>query len=216
MTADDPNRANDDSGSGFGIVPKYLRGSLTAHEIAVYVALTWRANEYGRCWLRHRRLAKEAGCSISTTQRALNAMRDKGIVSWQPMEGPDGDVVCNIYTLHVWHSSPSDVRGGRSQGPRGPVTQTEGAGHTDRQKKTPRTRPLEATTGSATPTARIPASRLAALAAALADADHDDIDPAQAWDALTADGIRHPDRFAAALAAAGELGGYIEGLGVGL
>jgi hypothetical protein len=103
---DDP--ANDDAGGGFGIVPRHLRGHLTAYEIAVYVALTWRIDAAGVCWLRHKRLADESGCSLRTVQRALDGLKEKGLVDWQPRYGEDGSLLCNEYRLAMVR--PSDRR----------------------------------------------------------------------------------------------------------
>jgi hypothetical protein len=100
----DEPEANDDSAAGFGMVPRFLRGRLSAHQIAVYVALSWRVGRNGECWLSLARLAAEAGTSKKTVQRALDAMRDEGIVSWVPMYRPDGSVQCNRYTLHIFGS----------------------------------------------------------------------------------------------------------------
>lgn len=96
----DLDPANDDQNAGFGVIPRYLRGHLTAHEIAVYVALSWRIDKHGECYMRHKRLAHEAGTSVGTARRALDRLRDRGVVSWRPKYGDDGDIVCNVYRLH--------------------------------------------------------------------------------------------------------------------
>lgn len=119
--------ANDDTRGGFGMVPRYLRGQLTCYELAVYAVLSMRiSDETGTCWLRHKRLAEEAGCSIRTVRRALDGLREKGHVTWEPHYADDGKtVVCNDYTLHVLG------QGGRSHRPGGGSHRPEGVGHTD-------------------------------------------------------------------------------------
>lgn len=82
------------------MVPRYLRGHLTAYELAVYVALSWRANPRGECFMRHVRIAQEAGCSIATARRALDGLKAKGILTWVSK----GDRSCNVYRLEVWRS----------------------------------------------------------------------------------------------------------------
>ena len=114
--------ASDDVDAGFGIVPRHLRGQLSIQEIGVYVGLSWRANRYGKLWIRHKRLAEEVGTSVSTVRRALVGLRDKGVVTWEPRIGPDGETDCNTYTLHVYHQAPPPVQpeqGGSSDRPGG-------------------------------------------------------------------------------------------------
>lgn len=140
------NDASDDADAGFGIVPRHLRGHLTLNEIGVYVGLSWRANRYGKLWIRHKRLAEEVGSSVSTVQRALRGLRDKGVITWEPRIGPDGSADSNIYTLHVYHQTtpPGQIdRGDKSERPGGSVDMTGEPGQIDRQNETPRTRPLE-------------------------------------------------------------------------
>lgn len=98
-------RSNEDADTGFGMVPRYLRGRLTAYELAVYVALSWRCRSDGTCYMRHKRLAAESGCSVNSVKRALDGLRTKKVVTWKSM----GDRSCNVYKLHVWR------RGGLSQ-----------------------------------------------------------------------------------------------------
>jgi len=87
--------------AGFGIVPRYLRGTLTAYEIALYVALSWRADENGVSWAGQATLAKDAGMSRSTVQRALNGLEAKGLVKSQPWANAKGRT-SNVYALRVW------------------------------------------------------------------------------------------------------------------
>lgn len=127
---------NDDHDAGFGVIPRHLRGHLTAHEIAVYVALSWRVDKHGECWLRHKRLADEAGTSVGSARRALDRLRDRGVVSWRPKYGADGEVICNIYRLH----SEQPPRPGGTD----PLLTLSGPpAHPEQQNETPGTRPQE-------------------------------------------------------------------------
>lgn len=87
--------------SGFGIVPRYLRGTLTAYEIALYVALSWRADENGISWAGQATLAKDAGMSRSTVQRALDGLEAKGLVKSKPWANAKGRT-SNVYALRIW------------------------------------------------------------------------------------------------------------------
>jgi hypothetical protein len=87
--------------SGFGIVPRYLRGTLTAYEIAMYVALSWRADEHGVSWARQSVLAKEAGMGRTKAQEVLRSLEEKGIVKSMPWANGKGRS-SNIYALRVW------------------------------------------------------------------------------------------------------------------
>lgn len=87
--------------AGFGMVPRYLRGTMTAYEIALYVALSWRADENGISWAGQSTLAQDAGMSRSTVQRALNGLEAKGLVRSQPWANAKGRT-SNVYALRVW------------------------------------------------------------------------------------------------------------------
>jgi hypothetical protein len=98
--------------TGFGMVPKYLRGQLTAIEIAVFVALTWRADSYGLCWPSHDRLRQDAGMSINSVKRALDSLREKGLVDWEPRFHPEhGGPTSNMYLITVWRKRPDEIEG---------------------------------------------------------------------------------------------------------
>lgn len=87
--------------SGFGIVPRYLRGTLTAYEVALYVALSWRADENGISWAGQATLAQDAGMSRSTVQRSLDSLEAKGLVKSKPWANAKGRT-SNIYALRIW------------------------------------------------------------------------------------------------------------------
>lgn len=107
------------------MIPRHLRGKLTSAEIAVYVALTWRSSAEGSCWPSHPKLAEEAGLSVSTVQRALRSLRDKGLVSWTSRKIEGRGQISNVYRVEVY-APPVTLTGGP------PVTLTAPPGHTDR------------------------------------------------------------------------------------
>lgn len=93
--------------TGFGVVPRHLRGTLTALEIALYVALSWRADQDGHSYASQPTIAKEAGMSRSSVQRALKGLEDKGLVLVTPWDKPDDKgQASNVYTLRIFGSEP--------------------------------------------------------------------------------------------------------------
>lgn len=138
------------SDSGFGVVPRHVRGTLTLAELGVFVALTWRADEYGECWPSHTLLAEDAGTSTSTVKRALAGLRDKALVTWVQRAGDDGGRSSNGYRVRMYRDPVThpldhgDLPPG-SRRPAPPVTVTEGVGHGDL-----RIRAIERDTGNET------------------------------------------------------------------
>jgi hypothetical protein len=92
-----------DETAGFGIVPRYLRGTLTALEIAVYVALSWRADEHGVSWASQKVMAEDAGMSRASLQRSLDSLESKGLVQRIPWTNAKG-TASNVYALKIWGS----------------------------------------------------------------------------------------------------------------
>lgn len=84
---------------GYGIFPRTLRGHLTANEIAVYVALSCRADGANYCYPSHATIAGESGMSVRTAQRVLVSLREKGLVEWSQRRGEKGDLTSNGYRL---------------------------------------------------------------------------------------------------------------------
>lgn len=111
--------------TGFGIIPRYVRGKLTAIEIAVFVALTWRVDSHGMCWPSHGTIAKEAGTSVKSVKRALDSLRVKGLVDWVARtSSKHGGPTSNLYRLAIWQRASLEAEGvghtdlgGRSQWP---------------------------------------------------------------------------------------------------
>jgi hypothetical protein len=121
-----------DETAGFGIVPRYLRGTLTALEIAVYVALSWRADEHGVSWASQKVMAEDAGMSRASLQRSLDSLEGKGLVQRMPWTNVKG-TASNVYALKIWGSDlPSLDSIRRKDGrPSTRRTKTEGQGKTD-------------------------------------------------------------------------------------
>ncbi|GAB3820201.1 helix-turn-helix domain-containing protein [Kribbella italica] len=134
--------------AGFGIVPRHLRGKLKANEIAVYVALSWRTDAEGGSFPSHATIAEEAGCSVSTVQRALKRLQELGLVVWQSRSRENGAQTSNRYRLDLYGAG---LRAPRSQGPTPSVTGTDEREPREREPVT--TAAARAADGSALPSA---------------------------------------------------------------
>jgi len=88
-------------GTGFGMVPTYLRGHLTPNELAVYIALTWRHGATGAIFPSHSTIGEDVLMSRSTVIRTLQSLRDKGLVTWEAVQRPNGAQTSNRYTIHL-------------------------------------------------------------------------------------------------------------------
>lgn len=88
-------------GTGFGMVPTYLRGHLSPNELAVYIALTWRHGSTGAIFPSHTTIAEDVLMSRSTVIRTLQSLRDKGLVTWEAVQRPNGAATSNRYTIHL-------------------------------------------------------------------------------------------------------------------
>jgi hypothetical protein len=89
-------------GNAFGMIPTYLRGHLTAYEMVVYIALTWRHGANGVIFPSHATIAEEAGgISVSSVKRALLSLREKELITWEPVKRPNGAQTSNRYTIHL-------------------------------------------------------------------------------------------------------------------
>lgn len=115
--------------AGFGIIPRRLRGKLNPNEIAVYVALTWRADETGVCWPSHSTLAEDCGSSVSVVQRALKSLHAKQLVTWVTRTNDNGGRTSNGYQVAIF--SPLDPS----------VILTDPLGHIDRPPQSDRPTP---------------------------------------------------------------------------
>jgi GntR family transcriptional regulator len=117
------------------MVPRWLRGQLGAHEIAVYVALSWRVDENASAWPSHATLADDAGVSVSTVKRCLRRLGELGVVEWDRRSREDGGKSSNMYRLHVHRPVPIEPAEGedppRSDWPT-PIGHTDPSPRSDR------------------------------------------------------------------------------------
>lgn len=89
----------------FAPISVQVRGTLTANELALYVALVWRADKTGCCYPSHKTLAKDAGMSVSTAQRTIRSLVDKGVVTKVHRHNPEtGGQTSNTYHIPLWDS----------------------------------------------------------------------------------------------------------------
>jgi hypothetical protein len=107
---------------GFVAVPRYLVGTLTANEIAVYVALVSDADSTGYCYPTHARISAGAGLSESSVKRALVTLRERGVIEWTQRRNERGDLTSNFYKVNMWRKSDPTLG---SQGTHPGVTVTE-------------------------------------------------------------------------------------------
>lgn len=89
------------SGTGFAAVPTYFRGLLSPYEVAVWTALMWRHGADGSIFPSHDRIAKDACMSRRKVVTTLQSLRDKGLVTWETVQRPNGAVTSNRYTVHL-------------------------------------------------------------------------------------------------------------------
>ena len=76
---------------------------------AVLVALANRANKDSRqCWPSHKLIASEAGVAVSTAKKALNGLRERGLIDWTQRPDGKGGLSSNLYTL--LYPQPGDDR----------------------------------------------------------------------------------------------------------
>lgn len=70
-------------------------GRISPNAKAVYMALAQYANKFRQCWPSREKLMRDAGFSNRLLTRALNELRDWGVVTWE--KGFSGKP--NLYTL---------------------------------------------------------------------------------------------------------------------
>lgn len=80
----DHRQSNATRYGGYAIVPRWVLDTCdSVKEIAVYTALAAYADKDRRCYPQHSTIAKDAKCSPRSVQRALNALQDKGVLTWK-------------------------------------------------------------------------------------------------------------------------------------
>lgn len=102
------------SDEGYGILPRWLRGILTANEIAVYVAISSRHSPQGSVFPSHKLIAEDAGMSPATAKRTLARLKEKELVSWSNRSRKDRGKTSNVYTFTTtcplsWRPCDSNV-----------------------------------------------------------------------------------------------------------
>jgi hypothetical protein len=84
---------------GYGVLPRWLRGILTANEIAVYVAISSRHSPQGSVFPSHKLIAEDAGMSPATAKRTLARLKEKELVSWSNRSRKDRGKTSNVYSF---------------------------------------------------------------------------------------------------------------------
>jgi len=93
--------------AGFGIVPRNLRGRVSARALAVFLALTWRANHEGRCFMKWNTLAKDSGQSRNSAMRGAEELRDAALLRYRQHRNPDGAVVAMFFEINIYQRHDS-------------------------------------------------------------------------------------------------------------
>lgn len=123
---------DENSRTGFGIAPQFLRGMVTPNELAIYVALSWYADSDGCGYPSHAALARDTGMSVPSVKRALTGLRDKGLVTWRARGAKARGQTSNAYRLRLHTDVPvtnpdttsrEEMGAGRSDRPTPQVTQ---------------------------------------------------------------------------------------------
>lgn len=113
--------SDSDTRGGFSAIPRHLFGSLTAYELAVIAAIHSR---YPNAYPSHHLLAHDAGMSVSSVQRTLVSLKEKGLVEVQSGQTEGRSNVYILSTAFFGGVGQRD-RGGRSQRPTGSVRETD-------------------------------------------------------------------------------------------
>lgn len=92
---------------GFAIAPNWMvrDPSIPARAKVVFLVLSSHTGRDGAWYMGHRQIAEEAGCSVPTVIRALNELRDLGLVTWDKRTA-NGGLLENVYRVHL--TPPSD------------------------------------------------------------------------------------------------------------
>lgn len=110
--------------NGFAAVPNWLveEPSVSAHEKLVYLVLSSKIGDQGAWFISHTKIGEMAGISTRSVQRALEALRDRGAVTWEPrFDEATNAQLGNSYRLMTDRLGQSD-RPPRPQGPTPPVS----------------------------------------------------------------------------------------------
>lgn len=87
---------------GWAAVPNSVARSdkLSASAKLVYLSISSRLGFEGQ-YPSHATMAAEASCSVATVKRALNELRDAGVIEWQRRSDGKGGQITNSYRLIV-------------------------------------------------------------------------------------------------------------------
>lgn len=110
-------QVNPNSINPFTPLPNGLIGKVEGYEWGVVFALRYYGLE---SYPSHKRIGEIAGISTRSVKRALESLREKGVVSWETRYGADGQQTSNLYELHLdgeWHNPPGLID--PPPGPRG-------------------------------------------------------------------------------------------------
>lgn len=122
--------------AGFAAVPNWLveEPTVSSHEKLVYLVLSSKIGDQGAWFISHSQIAEMAGISVSSVQRALSDLRERGVVTWSPRHNDAGQRIGNQYRLMTDRLGQGD-RPPRSEGPTPSVSVTE-------QNKNPEKEPI--------------------------------------------------------------------------
>jgi hypothetical protein len=67
----------------------------------VYLALLTFIDRNGECWPAHTAIAARSALSVSTVKRALEQLREQGVVTWRARWRSDTGQTSNHYTLRL-------------------------------------------------------------------------------------------------------------------
>ena len=73
--------------------------AITSTAVLVGQALLTYADRRGECWPAHATLAARVGCCVRSVQRALDALRAAGLLSWDARRARWNRRMSNLYAL---------------------------------------------------------------------------------------------------------------------
>lgn len=88
--------------AGFAAVPNWLveDPDVSAHEKLVYLVLSSKIGDQGAWFISHAKIAAAAGISAASVKRALDRLKDRGVVTWENRIDPtSGAQLGNSYRL---------------------------------------------------------------------------------------------------------------------
>lgn len=97
---------------GYAVIPRAIQRdtSISIYAKVVYLALSSRADARGRCYPGMALIAAEASCSERQARRALEELRERGLVSWTQRRKADGGLQSSLYSVHPEAVDPTDYQ----------------------------------------------------------------------------------------------------------